>query len=105
LASLVLEILPRDIIEKELLKLGVKIDLSLEPEDLSDEEIDRVLAKATQDALRDITQKNYHSSFGSEVKKFIDLAIAFYDDSSKMKVLFGPEKLEAEDPQTKAPEA
>jgi hypothetical protein len=39
------------------------------------------------------------------VKKFIDLAIAFYDDGSKMKVVFGPEEPETESPQSTPPEA
>jgi hypothetical protein len=94
LASLVLEKLPPEIIKKELLKLGETINLPTKTEDLSDAEIDRVLDQATQEALRDISQKNYHSSFGPEVKKFIDLAIAFYDDGSKVKALFGPDKPE-----------
>jgi hypothetical protein len=55
-----------------------------------------MLDKIAQEALRDIAQKNYHSSFGPEVKKFIDLAIAFYDDGSKMKVVFGSETPEVE---------
>ncbi|MDR2140390.1 MAG: hypothetical protein LBR11_01105, partial [Deltaproteobacteria bacterium] len=103
LATLVLEKLPPEIIKKELLKLGKSINLPTETEVFSDAEIDRLLDKATQEALRDITQKNYHSSFGPEVKKFIDLAIAFYDDGSKMKALFGPEKLEAESPRPQPP--
>jgi hypothetical protein len=94
LASLVLKKLTPEIIQKELIQLGVKIVLPTETKDLSDEEIERTLDKATQEALRDITQKNYHSSFGPTVKKFIDLAIAFYDDGSKMKVVFGPDKPE-----------
>ncbi|MDR2141435.1 MAG: hypothetical protein LBR11_06550, partial [Deltaproteobacteria bacterium] len=95
LASLVLEKLPPETIKKELLKLGETINLPTETKVLSDAEIDRMLDKDTQEALRDITQKNYHSSFGSEVKKFIDLAIAFYDDGSKMKAVFGQDKPEA----------
>ncbi|MDR2140543.1 MAG: hypothetical protein LBR11_01895, partial [Deltaproteobacteria bacterium] len=105
LASLVLEKMPLEIIKKELLKLGETINLPTETDVLSDAEIDRLLDQATQEALRAITQKNYPSSFGPEVKNFIDLAIAFYDDGSKMKVLFGPDKPEGEIPQTKAPEA
>ncbi|MDR2141416.1 MAG: hypothetical protein LBR11_06450, partial [Deltaproteobacteria bacterium] len=96
LAALVLDKLPPEIIKKELLKLGETINLPTETNVFSDAEIDRLLDKATQEALRDITQKNYHSSFGAEVKKFIDLAIAFYDDGSKMKVVFGPDKSEAD---------
>ncbi|MDR2141946.1 MAG: hypothetical protein LBR11_09205 [Deltaproteobacteria bacterium] len=43
-----------------------------------------------------MTLKNYHHFFGPEVNKFINLAIAFYGDGSKMKVVFGHEKPEAE---------
>jgi hypothetical protein len=84
--------------------LGEKINLPTETEDLSDAEIDRKLDKIAQEALGDITQKNYHSSFGPEVNKFIDLAIAFYDDGSKMKVVFGSETREVEN-SPKGPEA
>ncbi|MDR2141017.1 MAG: hypothetical protein LBR11_04385, partial [Deltaproteobacteria bacterium] len=105
LASLVLKKLPPEIIQKELIQLGVKIVLPTETKDLSDEEIERMLDKATQEALRDITQKSYHSSFGPTVKKFIDLAIAFYDDGSKMKVVFGPEAPDTESHQSTPPEA
>jgi hypothetical protein len=37
-----------------------------------------------------------------EVKTFIDLVIAFYDDGSKMKVVFGPAKAGAANFQTNA---
>jgi hypothetical protein len=100
LASLVLEKLSPEIITKELLKSGETINLPTETEVLSNEAIDRMLDKATQEALRDITQKNYHSSFRPIVKKFIDLAIAFYDDGSKMKVVFGPDAPGTESPQS-----
>ncbi|MDR2140377.1 MAG: hypothetical protein LBR11_01040, partial [Deltaproteobacteria bacterium] len=89
LASLVLEKLPPEIIENELLKLGVEIDLSPELDDLSNEGIERFLSKVAQEALRDITQKEYHGPLRLEAKEFIDLAIVIYNKGSKVKALFG----------------
>ncbi|MDR2141494.1 MAG: hypothetical protein LBR11_06855 [Deltaproteobacteria bacterium] len=94
LASTVLEKLPRD----RLLQLGVKIDLSQKTEGLTDERIDQVLTQAAQEALNDITLKDYHGQFRLKAKGFIDLGLAIYDDGSTVKALFGPETSEAKGP-------
>ncbi|MDR2141497.1 MAG: AAA family ATPase [Deltaproteobacteria bacterium] len=95
LASTVLEKLPRERLETELLKLGVKIDLSQKTEGLTDERIDQILTQAAQEALNDITLKDYHGQFRLKAKGFIDLGLAIYDDGSTVKALFGPETAKA----------
>ncbi|MDR2141251.1 MAG: hypothetical protein LBR11_05570 [Deltaproteobacteria bacterium] len=77
------------------------INLPTETEVFSNVEIDRLLAKVAQEAQEDISHKNDHSSFGPEVKKFKDLAIAIYDAGSKIKAIFGLKKPEAEGPNQK----
>jgi hypothetical protein len=105
IASTVMEKLPRERLETELLKLGVKIDLSQKTEDLTDERIDQILTQAAQEALNDITLIDYHGQFRFKAKGFIDLGLAIYDDGSTVKALFGPETSEAKGPKPRRQES
>ncbi|MDR2142663.1 MAG: AAA family ATPase [Deltaproteobacteria bacterium] len=97
LASLAIEKLPRDQLNQKLRSRRVKIDLAPEPRE-SEEEIDQILTQAAQEALKDLTQMDYTSSFGSDAREFIPLGLAIYDDGRHLKALFGPKT-----PQTSAP--
>ncbi|MDR2140846.1 MAG: AAA family ATPase [Deltaproteobacteria bacterium] len=101
LASLVLEKLSRDLIEKELINLGVKIDLSPDSQDLAGGRIDQILTRIAQLALRDITQKDYHGPFRLKAKEFIDLALVIYDHGSQVKAIFGQNTSKVKDPSPK----
>jgi Glu-tRNA(Gln) amidotransferase subunit E-like FAD-binding protein len=58
--------------------------------DLSEEEIDEILSKAADEAVRDIAQGGYHGIIGSEAKEIIDLGLAVYGHGDQVKAVFGP---------------
>ncbi|MDR2141289.1 MAG: AAA family ATPase [Deltaproteobacteria bacterium] len=93
LAELVFEKFSRAELNQELLSRGVAMDLSSEPGDLADEEIERILTQAAQEALRDIVSKDYlkhsYQFFNFERKDFFELAIAIHERDFKVKAVFG----------------
>ncbi|MDR2142439.1 MAG: hypothetical protein LBR11_11765, partial [Deltaproteobacteria bacterium] len=91
LANLAREKLPRDEVEKILLNAPSKSSLSVE-------RIDGILAKAAQEALKDIAAKDYHGPFRLEAKEFIDLGLAIYGVGSQVKAIFGPGVAPARNP-------
>ena len=67
--------------------------------DPPDEEIDRLLTQAAQEALDAIVQKKYHKILDSHTEKGIDLGLAVYGYGQRLKAAFAPEdpKSESED--------
>jgi hypothetical protein len=57
----------------------------------TDQEIDAILTKATQQALTDITQRGYHRIMDHMASEFIDLGMAIYGDVPHVKAAFGPD--------------
>ncbi|MDR2459200.1 MAG: AAA family ATPase [Deltaproteobacteria bacterium] len=55
----------------------------------SKKNIDTLLSKATQKALKQITETDYHSVLRPTAKEIIDLAIAVYGNGSAVKAVFG----------------
>jgi hypothetical protein len=65
---------------------------------LNEAQVDAVLSKAVQEALRDIAQKDYHGPLRNEAKSFIDLGLAIFEDGSRVKAAFRPEKPKSDQP-------
>jgi trehalose/maltose hydrolase-like predicted phosphorylase len=55
----------------------------------TDQEIDDILTKATQKALNDIAQRGYHHILDHMASEFIDLGLAIYGTTPKIKAAFG----------------
>jgi hypothetical protein len=85
LAKAVRDKLPPKEINKALREATTKLGLN-------EAQIDEVLSKAVQEALRDIAQKDYHGPLRNEAKSFIDLGLAIFEDGSRVKAAFRPEK-------------
>ncbi|MDR1607476.1 MAG: AAA family ATPase [Deltaproteobacteria bacterium] len=56
---------------------------------LTNEQVDEILSKAAANALKDITERDYHSIIGGEAKEIIDLGLAVYGDGSRVMAIFG----------------
>jgi hypothetical protein len=86
----VIKKLPRDEIETKLSEAGVEIDLPPENLDLSSGQIDKILSRLAEAALRAIVEKDYHGPFRLQAKEFIDVGLAVYGYGNHLKAAFGP---------------
>jgi hypothetical protein len=56
----------------------------------SDEQIDKYLLKAANQAIKDIIKRDYNSIIGDKAKEIIDLGLASYGYFIPVKAVFGP---------------
>jgi hypothetical protein len=84
LADAVRETLPLEVIEKALISITPKIELT-------PMEIDNVLLKSANKALSDISKKDYHGPLRLKAKEIIDIGLAIYDYGANVKAVFSPD--------------
>ncbi|MDR2198889.1 MAG: AAA family ATPase [Deltaproteobacteria bacterium] len=75
--------LPRNEIKKVIFENTPKSNLTCE-------QIDDILTEASQKALNDIIQKDYHGPLKVWAKEFIDMGLSIYGFGSNVKAIFGP---------------
>jgi hypothetical protein len=102
LAEAYMNFLPADQLNNTLAKLAraklteAEIEVILEKADVisnkSDKTIDALLYKAADEALRSITEKDYHRLLNNYASNYIDLGLAIYGSGSIVKVAFGPKE-------------
>jgi hypothetical protein len=85
--------LAKDKLSKEVIDAVVKNKIrELAP---SDEQIDKDLLKAANQAINDIIKRDYNSIIGDMAKEIIDLGLASYGYFIPVKAVFGPGKTRA----------